>query len=77
MSLLASFNETISCNASECLSWIIVLFNILTVFYLAFCAWFKITKTVKLFGWVWAGINVCATVIILFCVLLLLFVLFL
>ena len=61
-----SFANTLACNASECLSWIIVLLNILTVFYLAFCAWFKVTKAVKLSGFVWTAITVCTTVIILF-----------
>lgn len=45
----------IACSAEECLSWIIILLNILTVFYLVFCAWFKITKTVKIIGYVWAS----------------------
>ena len=44
-----------ACSAEECLSWIIILLNILTVFYLVFCAWYKVTKAVKGIGYVWAS----------------------
>ena len=29
--------------------------NILTIFYLVFCAWFKVTKSVRVIGYVWAS----------------------
>ena len=51
-----------ACSAEECLSWIIILLNILTVFYLVFCAWFKVTKTVKIIGYVWASALTVATI---------------
>ena len=44
-----------ACSAEECLSWIIILLNILTIFYLVFCAWFKVTKAVRVIGYVWAS----------------------
>ncbi len=54
--------SNIACSAEECLSWIIILLNILTVFYLVFCAWFKVTKTVKIIGYVWASALAVGTV---------------
>ncbi|MBQ9513679.1 MAG: hypothetical protein IJR66_01675 [Clostridia bacterium] len=44
-----------ACSAEECLCWIIILLNILTIFYLVFCAWFKVTKAVRVIGYVWAS----------------------
>lgn len=68
MSTLA-FTETglssIVCSSENCLSWIIVLLNILTVFYLVFCAWFKVSKAVKVVGYVMASVLTVGTVIIL------------
>ena len=58
--------NSLTCTAEECLSWIIVLLNILTVFYLAYCAWFKVKKGVKVFGWIWAGLLTVATVAVVF-----------
>ena len=55
----------IACSAEECLSWIIILLNILTVFYLVFCAWFKITKTVRIVGYVWASALLVGTVAVI------------
>ena len=54
--------STFACTAEECLSWIIILLNILTVFYLVFCAWFKVTKAVKVIGYVWASLLTVGTV---------------
>ncbi len=54
--------SNIACSAEECLSWIIILLNILTVFYLVFCAWFKVTKTVKIIGYVWASALTVGTI---------------
>ena len=57
MNLILTSNglSSIICSADECLCWIIVLLNILTIFYLVFCAWFKVTKTVRIAGYVWAS----------------------
>ena len=52
------------CSAEDCLCWIIVLLNILTIFYLVFCAWFKITKFVRLIGYIWASVLAVGSVII-------------
>ena len=60
--LLSSFMKDLVCAQDECLSWIIILINILTVFYLVFCAWFKVTKTVKVIGYVWASALTVGTV---------------
>lgn len=51
-----------ACSAEECLSWVIILLNILTVFYLVFCSWYKVTKTVKVIGYVWASALTVGTV---------------
>ena len=53
--MLSSFMNNLVCSQDECLCWIIILLNILTVFYLVFCAWFKVTKPVKVLGYVWAS----------------------
>ncbi len=62
--LLASGNglSDFVCSAEECLSWIIILLNILTVFYLVFCAYFRVTKAVKVIGYVWGSALVVGTV---------------
>lgn len=60
--LLSSFMEKLVCSQDECLSWIIILLNILTVFYLVFCSWFKVTKAVKAIGYAWASALTVGTV---------------
>ena len=52
----------IACSAEECLCWIIILLNILTIFYLVFCAFFRVTKPVKVIGYVWASALAVGTV---------------
>ncbi len=59
------FLKSITCSGSGCLSWILVLFNILAIFYLVFCSFWKVTRTAKITGWVWAAALLCATVGIL------------
>lgn len=60
--LLSSFMEKLVCSQDECLSWIIILLNILTVFYLVFCSWFRVTKAVKAIGYAWASALTVGTV---------------
>lgn len=52
----------LACAADDCLCWIIILLNILTVFYLVFCAFFVVTKPVKVIGYVWASALAVGTV---------------
>ncbi len=59
---MESFMSSISCAGTECLSWLLVLANILAVFYLVFCSFWRVTRVVKLIGWIWIGGLVCATV---------------
>ncbi len=59
------FLKSITCSGSGCLSWILVLFNILAIFYLVFCSFWKVTKTAKITGWIWSAALLCATVGIL------------
>ena len=47
--------SNLACSAEECLCWIIILLNILTIFYLVFCAWFKVTDAVRVIGYVLAS----------------------
>ena len=58
--------KSLACSGSECLCWILVLFNILAVFYLVFCSFWKVSKLVKINGFVYAGILICVTILILF-----------
>ena len=60
------FLESIACSGNECLCWILVLLNILTIFYLVFCSFWKVTRVVKVSGWAWAAVLLCTTVGILF-----------
>ena len=64
--IAADITEFLICDAEECLSWIIVLLNLLSVFYLVFCSYFKPTRTVRIFGWVWSAIQIVLTVFVLF-----------
>ena len=58
--------KSMACSGSECLCWILVLFNIFAVFYLVFCSFWKISRLVKMSGWVHSGVLVCTTILILF-----------
>lgn len=64
LNIIASSNglKELSCTSSECYSWIIVLFDIFTIFYLVFCAYYRVNKTIRLFGWILAGVLTCVTV---------------
>ena len=54
------------CDTDSCLSYIIILLDILSVFYLVFCSYYKITKRVRLIGYIWSVILLCSTVVIMF-----------
>lgn len=62
---MEEFLKSITCSGTECLCWILVLFNILAVFYLVFCSFWKVTRIVKITGWVYAAGLLCATIGIL------------
>ena len=65
MSFLLSSSRDIVCSVSECLSWIFVLLNFLSIFYLTFCMFYKINKVVKIMGYAWAGcVTVVSTIIV-------------
>ena len=58
--------KSLACSGSECLCWILVLFNIFAVFYLVFCSFWKVSKLVKINGWVYSGVLICTTIVVLF-----------
>ena len=58
--------KSMTCSGSECLCWIMVLFNIFAVFYLVFCSFWKISRMVKLSGWVYSGMLIGVTILTLF-----------
>lgn len=60
--LLSSSERSLLCSANGCLSWIFVIINFMTVFYLAFCMYYKLNKTVKIIGYVWSGMVVAGAV---------------
>ena len=53
--LLNATAKDLLCNANECLAWIFIIINFMTVFYLAFCMFYKLDKVVKTIGFVWSG----------------------
>ncbi len=59
------FLKSITCSGTECLSWIFVLLNILAIFYLVFCSFWKVTRAAKITGWIWLSGLLCATIGIL------------
>ena len=58
--------KSLACSGTECFCWILVLFNILAVFYLVFCSFWKVSRLVKIFGWVHSGLLICIAIITLF-----------
>ena len=58
--------KTLVCSGNECFCWILVLFNIFAVFYLMFCSFWKVSILVKISGWVYSGVLICTTILILF-----------
>ena len=58
--------KSLACSGTECFCWILVLFNILAVFYLVFCSFWKVSRLVKIFGWVHSGVLICIAIITLF-----------
>lgn len=59
--------------------WLIVLLDILAIYYLVFVSFYKVTKFVKMIGWLWLGVLIAGDVIIVAlhpCVLTLLCVMF-
>ena len=57
--------DAITCSASECLCWILVLMNIMAIFYLVFCSFCRVNKVVKIIGWVWLTEMLTSTVALL------------
>ena len=60
-----SFLTEIACTSTNCLCWIIVALNILTVFYLVFCSFFKVNTVAKVIGWIWLLLLVGGTVVVI------------
>lgn len=58
--------KSLACSGSECLCWILVLFNIFAVFYLVFCSFWKISRLVKISGWIYSGILIAVAILTLF-----------
>ena len=58
--------KSLACSGSECFCWILVLLNIFAVFYLVFCSFWKVSRLVKLNGWVYSGILIGITILVLF-----------
>ena len=60
------FMKSLTCAGTECFCWILVLLNIFAVFYLVFCSFWKVSRLVKLSGWVYSGALIGVTILILF-----------
>lgn len=66
-------------NPEKCFCWLIILLDIFAIFYLVFVSFYKVTKLVRMIGWIWIGVLITADIIILAihpCVLTLLCILF-
>jgi len=64
MNMIADGNilTKLVCENTDCLSFIISFVDILTVLFLAYCASFRVTKMVRIIGWVWAAVVVVTTI---------------
>lgn len=63
MNMLAS---SLICDADECLSFIIVFLNLLTIFFLVFSSYIKINgKVLRIFGYFWSAFIMVMSVIVL------------
>lgn len=62
--LLSSSNNTALCGANECLSWVLVLLCFMSLFYLAFCMFYKLNKIVAIIGYVWSVIVAVSSIIV-------------
>lgn len=58
--------KNLACSGTECFCWIIVLLNIFAVFYLVYCSFRKPSELTKIYGWVYSGVILCTSIIILF-----------
>ena len=63
--LAQSINSYLICNTDECLSFIIVFLNLLTIFYLVYSSYKKITKLTRIFGYLWSCLIMCASIVVL------------
>ncbi len=77
---IGSMDLTSLCsNPEKCLCWLIILLDILAIFYLVFVSFYKVTRLVSMIGWIWIGVLLTADIIILAihpCILTLLCILF-
>ena len=64
MSFLLSSAGGFFCGVADCWSWLFVLINFLSIFYLAFCVCYKINNVVKMIGYVWSGVVTVSSVVI-------------
>lgn len=64
--LAESLHSKLICNADECLSYILVLLNMLTIFYLVYSSYKKVSKITRIFGYFWSSLIMCGTVVVLF-----------
>ena len=64
MNLIADGNilTKLVCENTDCLSFIISFLDILTILFLAYCASFRVTKGVRIVGWVWAAVVIAGTI---------------
>ena len=58
--------KSLACSGSECLCWMLVLFNIFAVFYLVFCSFWRVSRMTRIIGWAHSGVLICITILILF-----------
>jgi uncharacterized protein YegP (UPF0339 family) len=63
--MILNIQSSLLCDADECLSFIIVFLNLLTVFYLVYSSYKKFTKITEYFGYAWSGFIALASVIVL------------
>ena len=58
--------KSLVCSGTECLCWILVLFNIFAVLYLVFCSFWEVSVLAKIVGWVQSIVLIGVAIGILF-----------
>ncbi len=57
--------KNLTCSGEECLSLILIFVNILAVFYLVCCSFWKVGGFLKFIGWIWLGVLFAVTIKVL------------
>lgn len=65
MNVLASLGSRLTCSGDECLSFIIVFLNLLTIFFLVYSSYRRVGKFTIIFGYFWSSFIMITSIIVL------------